>query len=206
MITAGAAGAGKSTAIDTVLGSQAALYRRLDADVVKDALLTDASQTGLFDDLLAITLSDGRPIAPRELASLVHHESIQIWDALRRHSIDRGEPIIIEGTLTWPPLGPQLLNDLRRGGYAKISVIAVEVPQQTAQQRAVDRWWQVRQSATDSLGGRFTPPDVITAAYQPDGTSACLTNAEALVSRARKISGITVTFDIIDENGDRTTR
>lgn len=206
VITAGPAGAGKSTAIQAVLGAQATQYRRLDADIVKDALLTHAINDGVFDDFLNTTLGDGRTIAPRELASLVHHESTKIWDELRRHCIERGEPIIIEGTLTYPPLGSTILSQLRGGGYTEIAVIAVEVPEATAQHRAIHRWWQVRNGSATGLGGRFTPPDVITHSYQPDGASVCLAHATQLVAKARTFDDITVTFDVVDETGTPTRR
>ncbi|KMO75692.1 zeta toxin family protein [Mycolicibacterium chlorophenolicum] len=205
VITAGAAGAGKSTAIKAVLGATRDDYRRLDADDVKDHLLNDALATGLFDDLLSRTLVDGRPIAPRELAALVHHESTQIWDALWRHCIGRGEQIVIEGTLSWPPLGAILLRELRAGGYATVRVIAVDVPESVAQQRAIDRWWSVRSANTNPLGGRFTPPDVIASAYQPDKSCICTANAVSLITSGSQIpQGLTVTVDVVDELGTVT--
>ncbi|MFN6548082.1 zeta toxin family protein [Mycolicibacterium nivoides] len=207
VITAGAAGAGKSTAIKAVLGASRSGYRRLDADDVKDHLLTDALETGLFDDLLSRTLPDGRPIAPRELAALVHHESTQIWDALWRHCIGRGEQLIIEGTLSWPPLGAILLRELQAGGCTTVRVIAVDVPESVAQQRAIDRWWPIRSANTDPLGGRFTPPDVIASAYLLDGTCICTVNAAALIGPGGQIpQGLTVTVDVVDEFGTVTRR
>ncbi|MEE3755288.1 zeta toxin family protein [Mycobacterium intracellulare] len=202
VITAGAAGAGKSTAVNAVLGASAADYRRLDADLAKDFLLVDAVDSGLFDDLLSMPLGDGRPVAPRELAALVHHESTQIWDALRRHCIDRGERILIEGTLSWPPLGMQLLTELRNSGYSAVHVVAVEVAEPVAQQRAVDRWWHVRRAGADALGGRFMPPDVIGSAYRADGTSICTANALALLGSGEDVlEGPVVTVDVVDESG-----
>ena len=200
IITAGVPGAGKSSAVDMVLGDAAPEFRRLDADLIKDDLLVDAMHCGLFDDLLSTTLSDGRPIAPRELAALVHHESTQIWDALRRHCIARGEQVVIEGTLTWPPLGTSLLTELSAAGYADITVIAVEVPESVAQQRALNRWWNVRSAGVDELGGRFTPPDVIAHAYQSDGVSVCMTNAAALTSTTL-FDAISITLYVVDETG-----
>lgn len=205
VLTAGPPGAGKSTALNTVLGARTADYRRLDADLAKDYLLTDALDKGLFDDLLAQTLADGRSIAPRELAALVHHESTQIWETLRRHCIDRGEPIIIEGTLTWPPLGAKLLAELRMGGYTAVRVIAVDVPERIAQQRAIDRWWRVRHADSDTLGGRFTPPDAISSAYRPDGSSICTANAASLIDVGSGVTeGLAVTLDVVDEAGTVT--
>lgn len=207
VMTAGAAGAGKSTAIRAVLGASTDEYRRLDADEVKDHLLNDALATGLFDDLLSRTLADGRPIAPRELAALVHHESTQIWDALWRHCVGRGEQIIIEGTLSWPPLGAILLGELWAAGYTTVRVIAVDVPESVAQQRAIDRWWPVRTANTAPLGGRFTPPDVIASAYLPDGSCVCTANATALITLGGQMpQGLTVTVDVVDELGTVTRR
>lgn len=207
VLTAGVAGAGKSTAVATVLSASLADYRRLDADLVKDQLLADAVGSGLFDDLLATTLPDGRPIAPRELAALVHHESTQIWDTLRRHCIDRGEQLVVEGTLSWPPLGAKLFAELRDGGYSMVRIIAVDVPESVAQRRAIDRWWQVRSVGADSLGGRFTSPEVISSAYRSDGTSMCTANAMALVGIGSSLAeGPTIVLDVADETGTITRR
>ncbi|WP_131813504.1 hypothetical protein [Mycolicibacterium fortuitum] len=71
VITAGAPGAGKSWALETVLGASKVGYRRLEADIAKDHILNDALSSGLFDDLLSAILDDGQPIGPHELASLV---------------------------------------------------------------------------------------------------------------------------------------
>ncbi len=149
-----------------------------------------------------MTLGDGQPIAPRELASLVHDESIRIWDTLRRHCIGRGEPIIIEGTLKWPPLGAQLLRELHQGGYTTVRIVAVDVPEEVAQARAIGRWWDVRSAGTDYLGGRFTPSDAISKAYRPDGTCVCIANAAALVGPGSEIpEGLSVILDVVDETG-----
>lgn len=206
VMTAGAAGAGKSRAVTAVMGASRDEYRRLDADDVKDHLLDDALATGLFDDLLSRTLADGRPIAPRELAALVHHESTQIWDALWRQCIGRGEQVIIEGTLSWPPLGEMLLSELRAAGYTAVRVIAVDVPESVAQERAISRWWPVRTANTDPLGGRFTPPDVVASAYLPDGSCICTANATALMAPGQIPQGVTVTVDVVDELGTVTRR
>lgn len=113
IITAGVPGAGKSTAVHTILGPEASQYRHVDADVIKDALLDHAVATGLYADLLGRRLADDKPVAPRELAALVHNESTQISDTVRRHVLTSGEPIVIEGTLTWPGLVDTLLTELQ---------------------------------------------------------------------------------------------
>lgn len=184
VITAGVPGAGKSTAVNAILGPEASQYRRVDADKIKDTLLEHAVISDLYADLLGKRLADGKPVAPRELAALVHVESTQISDAVRRHVLTNGEPIIIEGTLTWSGLGDILLTELQDAGYTHVRVILVEVPEHVAQDRALDRWWQVRRDGGDPLGGRFTPPDVIASYYGPDGHSVSRANAETLVRGA----------------------
>jgi len=184
VITAGVPGAGKSTAVNAILGAEASQYRRVDADVIKDTLLEDAVARGLYADLLGRRLADDKPVAPRELAALVHVESTAISDSVRRNVLTSGEPVIIEGTLAWPEHGKSLLTELRDADYERVRVILVEVPEVVAQERALDRWWQVRQAGGDALGGRFTPPDVIAGYYRPDGISLCRVHAEALVDDA----------------------
>lgn len=200
VITAGVPGAGKSTAVDAILGSDASQFRRLDADVVKDELLADALDSGLYADLLEKQLADGKTVAPRELAALVHVESTQILDTLRRHAIARGEQMVIEGTLAWSGLGEVLLTELQEAGYANIRVVVVEVPEPIAQHRATDRWWKVRSAGIDALGCRFTPPSVIAGYYRPGGVSVCKVNAESLI-RDASARGLTVVLDVVDETG-----
>lgn len=206
VITAGVPGAGKSTAVDGVLGAEAPSFRHLDPDRIKDDLLDDALASGLFDDLLSIDLPDGRPVAPRELATLVHEESTMVCDQVRRACLVRGERIIIDGTLTWPPQGPRLAAELRDAGYRELRIIAVEVPEAVAQHRAAERWWSVRSANSDRLGGRFTPPAIISSAYQPDGQSLCLTNAFNLAAVLEGIAGMHVTLEVIDAIGTITRR
>lgn len=46
-------------------------YRVIDADIIKDYLIEQALDEGIYDHLLAETLADGHTLAPRELAALV---------------------------------------------------------------------------------------------------------------------------------------
>lgn len=102
--TAGVPGAGKSTSIrkNSLAGEG---WRVLDADRVKDHLIGDAVESGLYRSILEIPLPDGGTVMPRELATLVHTESTKIVDALQAVCLGRGENIVIEGTFSWPGLG-----------------------------------------------------------------------------------------------------
>lgn len=183
VVTAGVPGAGKSTAIATQVPDHDS-YRQLDADIVKDYLLEQAIDDRIFDDLLAHKLSDSKTVQPRELAALVHRESTQIVDLLRQECIGRNENLIVHGTLTWAGAGADILADLEHGDYRRVHILDVEVPEPKAQAQALDRWWRVRAAGTDRLGGRFTPPAAISAAFGPS-ESLCAVNARALFDSAQ---------------------
>lgn len=180
VITAGPPGAGKSALIDDrfPIGE----WRRIDADAVKDLIVTREIAAGTFDRQLAVVLADDHEVLPRELASLVHGESVIIADSIRRRALAEEENVIIEGTLGWAPHGPRLLRELAAAGYEHVDIVDVEVSQAVALERAVERWWSGRQAALgggDPLGGRFTPPAAIIEKYTDDGQSRCRINALA---------------------------
>lgn len=180
LATAGPPGVGKSSSIDRRhLAGQG--WRVLDADVVKDHLLRDAVTCGVYDDLLEQELSDGHPVFPRELATLVHSESTMLLDAITEICMARGENIVLEGTFSWPGLGPRLLTDLAYADYQKFTILDVEAPADITRARALTRWWRGRLDAIgggDPFGGRFTPGFVIDALY-PNGAEVtiCAHNA-----------------------------
>ncbi|MBA4023869.1 MAG: zeta toxin protein [Gordonia sp.] len=199
VVTAGVPGAGKSTAIASqVLDRES--YRELDADIVKDYLLEQAVDDGIFDDLLDKQLSDRRPIQPRELAALVHRESTQIVDLLRQECISRNENLIVHGTLTWAGAGADILSDLEHGEYRRFHILDVEVPESQAQAQALDRWWRVRAAGDDALGGRFTPPAAISAAFGPS-ESLCAANARALFDTAQSTWLSEVVLTVVTPEG-----
>jgi hypothetical protein len=180
LATAGPPGVGKSSSIDRRhLAGQG--WRVLDADVIKDYLLRDALACGVYDDLLGLALSDGHPVMPRELATLVHSESTMLLDTITEICTARGENIVLEGTFSWPGLGPRLLTDLAYADYEKFTILDVEAPAEITRARALTRWWRGRLDATgggDPFGGRFTPGFVIDALYVDDAeVTICARNA-----------------------------
>jgi predicted kinase len=181
LLTAGAPGAGKSTAVAR-LGLVDEGWRRLDADIVKDYLVQELAGAGDVDDVLAVQLADGRTVMPRELAGLVHAESVLILDRIRADCLRRGENVVIEGTLAWEPAGRQLLAQLSGRAYREVSIVDVEVPRELARAQAVARWWAGRCDPASELGGRWVPLSVIDRVY-PDAHerhSVCAANARAL--------------------------
>jgi hypothetical protein len=185
VVTAGPPGAGKSTALARY--PEFAGFRAIDADDFKDDLLVRAQRDGLLDRWTVETLPDERPIAPRELATYVHAESTVIATAYREAAFDRGENVLVHGTLADPQTIDDLLGAFGDADYERLVIVDVEVPQAVAVERALGRWWTGRTS-DDPLGGRFVPPAAI-GRYYPDGTdeSVTLRNADEFARRAEAL-------------------
>lgn len=179
IITAGPPGAGKSTALRGVLDG----HRRIDPDEIKDLLLAEAEAADLLVTRRDHTLSDSRPVSPRELAGWVHHLSTDIADEVRRTSLELGENIVVEGTLWWPPLAERYSRELAEQDYTSLLVLDVEVPLETSLAQARERWWQGRVSP-DHLGGRFISDGAVESFYNQGPVSGCATTARALYREA----------------------
>ncbi|WP_213576391.1 zeta toxin family protein [Rhodococcus sp. USK13] len=199
IISAGPPGAGKSTALrERHLVDTSSRY--LDADIVKDELLRRAIADGHYADLLSTTLADTHPIAPRELAALVHAESTEVIDDVREVRLQRRENVVIEGALQWGPLGDILMAQLSEHDYTDVHIVDIEVPASIAQEQAVRRWWEGRLrgiSGHDRMGGRITPPVAIARLYEEGPVSRCATHARAAFesSLAAAITQVTSTAD-----------
>ena len=187
IISAGVPGAGKSTMLGRYVDGLSE-YRLLDADIVKVPLIERALADGIYDDLLSRRLDDGYPIAPMELAALVHRESADLIDIIRRDCLGRRENVIIEGTLSWPGQVEVIYDELAAAGYSEIRVLGVEVERETAHRQALSRWWEGRRAwcaGEDALGGRFTPPYAIDDGYSSGAVSLCAQHALGILDRAR---------------------
>lgn len=119
---------------------------------------------------------------PRELAGLVHAESVMILDLIREHCLREGENVVIEGTLVWEPADQRLVGELARPGYREVSIVDVEVRRELAREQAIGRWWAGRQHAGDAHGDALGGLDVIDRAYpDPDSPrSVCAGNPRRL--------------------------
>jgi len=187
IITAGAPGAGKSTLRDSQVNNLAD-YRIIDADKVKDALIQQALSDDIYADRLATQLADGHKIAPRELAALVHRESVAVTEQARSRCVDRRENIVVEGTLAWQEQGPALFEEFATAGYSSLRVFAVEADRKLAHEQALRRWWTGRSQFTcgaDALGGRFIPAESIDACYAGGEMSLCSEHAIKLIDVAQ---------------------
>lgn len=134
ILTAGAPGAGKSTLLRDHIPDLDG-YRSPDADVVKDHLIEQALSDGDYAELLGTELAEGAPLAPRELTALVHDESTALIDQIRRLCLDRGENVLIEGTLRWPGQGPKVYEELVRAQYTSQCARNAQALAETARNR-----------------------------------------------------------------------
>lgn len=186
VITAGAPGSGKSSAI--AADARLTAFRNIDADDFKDPLLLDAEATGLLTAWTDVTLADGRPVALRELSGFVHAESTAVADAMRQACFADGENVVIHGTLASVQYLDELLAELDEYGYEDIVIYDVEISADQAIEQALARWWASRTNDTDRLGGRFVPPSAIRD-YYPAGQILSLTtaNAHTLAQRAEEM-------------------
>jgi len=197
VLSAGAPGAGKSTAISETIGDDSR-WRRIDPDVIKEMLIERELASGTYDDLLARKLDDGRPIMPLELSSLVHRESVELASYLRDRSMRAGENLIIEGTLAWDGMPRVHADEVLRHGYDHVAVVAVTVSRGVALERTLQRWWRRRCDPAAALGGRFVPRSVVLGCYLDESTTTCEANALELVRLLDYKPGLEVFLHSVD--------
>ena len=181
LVTAGAPGAGKSTAVAELAPG----YRRIDPDAIKDFLLLRLESAGLLGARHQHTLSDERPVSPGELSIWTHRASTDAADLVRQRCLLDGENFVMEGTLAWQGLTDIYVDELILYDYQQVRVLAVEVPVSTAIAQARGRWWDSRHGET-VLGGRFLSDETIAAFYSPEGASVCSAHARDLYQAANE--------------------
>lgn len=185
IVTAGAPGAGKSSALNAIADG----YRRIDPDDIKDLLLAHLETAGLLAIRHQHLLADKNPVTPGELAAWVHNASTEAANRVRAVSLQRGENFVMEGTLSWPGLTDRYVDELASFDYSRLTVLDVEVPLVVAIEQAKDRWWQGRQSRRTAfgveLGGRFISEAAVKGFYTaPRTATACAVNARTLYTAA----------------------
>lgn len=169
ILLAGPPGAGKSSTHERLFhGHDQRQWRELDADVFKRYLLEAVVEEGTLQELLPpdLRVDPGQTsrFYPFELSALVHHESTGfLFTAAEREAVDRGENLIVDGTLAWKPHAERLVAGLAEAGY-RIQVVDVEAPKDVAADRIVARWrrgfLQAQGAPADPerrLGGRWVP-------------------------------------------------
>ncbi|WP_328449390.1 zeta toxin family protein [Streptomyces sp. NBC_00386] len=203
LLTAGAPGAGKGGALrglgewqgrDDELGR--ALKRAhgidvrdyvvLDPDDFKVAIFEHGGSPHLPPH--ARELSDGRPVAPSETASLTHRESAFLQDVFEQWARAEGYNLLYDATLRDQRWNEKLLGDLRADGYDRRVLLSVEVPVEQCLAQNAGRWQHGRtefDAGRDRYGGRMAPEVMIEDLYARStsgrGFSVGRENAEKLV-------------------------
>jgi predicted kinase len=158
--------------------------RVIDSDVVKRYLAQWCVEHGVYVELVAEPLPDGRTVQPMGLAPLLQTVSTDATNAVRRIAFADGEDVVIEATLASSSYGERLLLSLAKANYTDLLVVSAETDYETARERVRSRWWSERDS--DPLGGRLVRPEAIDFIYVNDvGVSVCRANAMALVRTVR---------------------
>ncbi|MEU4088907.1 zeta toxin family protein [Streptomyces aureus] len=203
LLTAGAPGAGKGGALrglgdwqgrDDELGR--ALTRAHGIDV-RDYVVLDPDQfkVAIFEhggsphlSAHARELSDGRPVAPSETASLTHRESAFLQDVFEQWARAQGYNLLYDATLRDQKWNEKLLGDLRADGYDRRVLLSVEVPVEQCLAQNAARWQDGRaefDAGRDRYGGRMAPEVMIEDLYARStsgrGFSVGRENAEKLV-------------------------
>jgi hypothetical protein len=135
--TSGPPAVGKSTRLGEL--GYGAEWRRIDSDVFKLMLIEHDLHSGdlaVPDEVGDLVLADGEGIMPLEMSGLYHRESTVIADRAQEICMAARENVIVEGTLSWDGLAPRLVGDLVTHGYESLDVVLVEVPLETALDRA----------------------------------------------------------------------
>ncbi|MFF3452141.1 zeta toxin family protein [Streptomyces sp. NPDC002667] len=203
LLTAGAPGAGKGGALrglgewqgrDDELGR--ALKRAHGIDV-RDYVVLDPDQfkVAIFEHggsphlpHHARELSDGRPLAPSETASLTHRESAFLQEVFEQWARGEGHNLLYDATLRDQRWNEKLLGDLRADGYDRRVLLSVEVPVEQCLAQNAGRWQHGRtefDAGRDRYGGRMAPEAMIEDLYARStsgrGFSVGRENAEKLV-------------------------
>ncbi|MFE1286593.1 zeta toxin family protein [Streptomyces sp. NPDC058751] len=203
LLTAGAPGAGKGGALrgldawqgrDDGLGHE---LRRVHGIDVRDYVVLDPDQfkVAIFEHggsprlpPHARLLSDGRPVAPSETASLTHRESAFLQDVFEQWARAEGYNLLYDATLRDQRWNEKLLGDLRADGYDRRVLLSVEVPVEQCLAQNAGRWQHGRSefdAGRDRYGGRMAPEVMIEDLYARStsgrGFSIGRENAEKLV-------------------------
>ncbi|MGT2464131.1 zeta toxin family protein [Sinomonas atrocyanea] len=193
IVLAGPPGAGKSTALAELVARariRPEHWLPVDPDHFKDALLQQALADGSYESYLVPEEvreleAAGERFWPRELASLVHNESSILAKKAIRDALERGDNLIIDGTLSGEKNARAQFEALEAAGY-EVMLSDVETTQEISEARTLGRWERGYLAAEDGqdavLGGRWVPLSIPASLYTEPAAreSVCAANAATI--------------------------
>lgn len=184
LLTAGVPGAGKSYRLNELGLLDGA--RLIDSDVYKERLLArliEVDDPWLLRRMADVEATLGVPVAPLEMAAVVHQESLALADTALREALRTSERVVFAGTCTDEGFVRRVLRMVRDGGRNECQVLLVEVPAHLARERAEGRWWAGRQAferGDNPMGARYVPASVISGSFSGGMSRAARTIANII--------------------------
>lgn len=158
VLAGGLPGAGKSTTLEGHADVEMSQYLVINPDEIKEEMARR--------DMIPPV--DG--LSPMEASDLVHEESSYVARQLALRGQDEGKNIIWDITMSSRTSTERRIDELHSAGYRWVEGIFVDIPVEQSVARADGRHREGHDDyrAGEGPGGRFVPPDVITAQTDPE--------------------------------------
>jgi len=153
IVAGGLAGAGKTT----VLEKHAAVDRSQYLTINPDDIKAEMAKRGMVPKV------DG--LSPMEASDLIHEESSYVARQLATRAKADGKNVIWDITMSDRAKTEKRIEELRTAGYGQINGIFVDIPIDVSVHRADARHREGEEDyrSAKGLGGRYVPPEIITA-------------------------------------------
>jgi predicted kinase len=158
IIAGGLAGAGKTTVLGDHAGIDRSQYLTINPDVIK----VELAKRGLVPRV--------EGLSPMEASDLVHEESSYVARQLALRAQSDGKNIIWDITMSSRASTERRIDELREADYTTVKGIFVDIPVKVSGARTDARHRQEQDAyeAGFGLGGRYVPPEVISAQSDPE--------------------------------------
>jgi hypothetical protein len=173
IIAGGLAGAGKTTVLGSHAGIDQSQYMTINPDNIK----AEMAERGMVPKV--------EGLSPMEASDLAHEESSYVARQLAFRAQVDGKNIIWDITMSSRATTDRRITELRAADYDQVDGIFVDLPADVSIRRSDERHREGEEKyrSGDGLGGRYVPPEVITAQADPDWGSRNRRTFEELKSR-----------------------
>jgi predicted kinase len=173
IVAGGLGGAGKTTVLGDHAGIDRSKYLTINPDEIKEEL----ARRGLVPKV--------EGLSPMEASDLVHEESSYMARQLAMRAQADGKNLIWDITMSSRTSTERRIDDLRTAGYTTVDGVFVDIPVEVSANRADARHRKDQDLYENGqgLGGRYVPPEVITAQSDPEWGSQNRKTFEEIKSR-----------------------